>query len=345
MSILLWEAVAEPSERFPSCHCSVILELANGELLVGYYAGEGEARPDAAWVLARRRVDADGFDPLTIVADTQGKPEGNGVLFQTQDGTVLVIYGTMHGKLDGRPGPGVRWVTCDLRLKRSSDDGHTWSEVEMIEPALGHVPRCKPIRLDNGEIILGTEYKDGYSRFWISSDDGLTWQMTGPLLGEMNQHPSLIQRNDGVLVAFLRPSGKNPNVLKSVSHDRGRTWTPAEVTPFACPFAALDTVRLTDGRVVMVWNNNPEARNPLTLAMSEDEGETWSYTRNLVTGEGRFHYPAIIQTRDGLLHLTFTNNRKTIDHIALTPAWIMGEGDDLPAWIDASSRQKLVRVD
>ena len=54
MSILLWEAIAEPTERYPSCHCSTMIELKNGDLLVGYYAGEGEARPDAAWVLARR---------------------------------------------------------------------------------------------------------------------------------------------------------------------------------------------------------------------------------------------------------------------------------------------------
>lgn len=341
MSIRLWEAVAEPTDRFPSCHCSVVLELENRDLLVGYYAGEGEARPNAAWVLARRRAGADGFDPLQVVADTDGKPEGNGVLFQTHDGTVLVIYGTMHGKLDGPYGPGVRWVTCDLRMKRSTDNGESWSEVEMIEPELGHVPRCKPIRLDSGEIIFGTEYKDGHSRFWRSSDEGQTWRMTGPLPGEPNQHPTLMQRKDGSLLALLRPSGKHANVLRSVSRDGGRTWSPAEVTELPCPHAGIDAVHLADGRMVLVWNNDPKVRNPLTLAISEDEGETWPYIRDLVTGEGRFHYPAIIQSRDGLLHLTFTNNRRTIDYIALTPEWITGEGAGLPAWTDASSRRSL----
>ena len=133
MSVLVWEAVAEPEPLFVSCHCSVILELQNGELLVGYYAGSGEARPDAAWVLTRRPVGAHGFEALSVVADTPGKPEGNGVLFQNQEGQVLLIYGTMHGKLDGPAGPGVRWRTCDLRMKTSQDDGHTWSDVTMID--------------------------------------------------------------------------------------------------------------------------------------------------------------------------------------------------------------------
>ncbi len=338
MSIRLWEAIAEPSERFPACHCSVIQELNNGDLLVGYYAGSGEARPDTAYGVARRRAGAGGFDPLRVVADTPGKPEGNGILFQNRSGVVLLIYGTMHGRLDGPAGPGVRWRTCDLRMKRSDDSGETWSPVQMIEEDLGHVPRCKPIRLRSGEILFGTEYKDGNSRIWASGDEGETWQMVGTIPGERNQHPSLIERSDGSILALLRPSGGLRCVLQSTSTDAGRTWSPAERTSLPSPFAALDAVRLSDGRVALAWNRNPEARNPLTLALSEDEGLTWPHVRDLVRGEGQFHYPALIQTRDGLLHLTFTNNRRTIDHLVLTPDWIEGRGDDLPLW-DGTGRR------
>jgi hypothetical protein len=341
MPILLWEAVAEPSTRFPRCHCSVVAELANRDLLVGYYAGEDEARPDVAWVLARRRPDAKAFDPLTVVAETPGKPEGNGILFQNREGTVLVIYGTMQGKLDGPAGPGVRWETCDLRIKRSKDNGHTWSASEFIEPKLGHVPRNKPIRLSNGEIIFGTEYMDGYSRFWISADEGRTWHMTGPVKGELNEQPTLIQRRDGTILAFLRPDGDAPCIYRSVSKDNGRTWSPAKQTGLPCPFAAIALDRLADGRMVLAWNNNPSHRNPLTLAISEDEGETWPHVRNMVIGDGEFHYPAIIQTHDGLLHLSFTNNRRTIDHIVLTPDWIEGKGRDLPPWTSAEGVRRV----
>ncbi len=327
--------MAEPTQRFPSCHCSVIQELRNGDLLVGYYAGDAEAHPSSAWVLARRRPHAERFDPLALVADTPGKPEGNGILFQNREGTVLLIYGTMHGQLTGPPGPGVRWTTCDLKIKRSDDNGHTWSNEEKIAPDLGHVPRCKPIRLQNGEILFGTEYKDGYSRFWISADEGRTWQMTGPVPGERTEQPALIQKRNGDLLALLRPAGDKPQLFLSRSTDNGRTWSPTETTPFFCPHAALDAVRLADGRVVLAWNRAPDRRNPLTLALSEDEGKTWPFMRDLVTGEGAFHYPAILQSRDGLLHLTFTNNRRTIDHIVLTPEWILGEGDPLPPWSDA----------
>ena len=265
MSIHLWEAVAEPTERFSSCHCSVVLELDNRDLLVGYYAGAGEARPDAAWVLARRPPGAEAF-------------------------------------------------------------GRT------IEEEQGHVPRCKPVRLRSGDIIFGTEFKDGHSRLWTSVDEGETWDLVGSIPGEPNQHPSLIERSDGSILGLLRPSGRQACVLQAVSSDGGRTWSPAERTELPAPFAALDAVKLSDGRVALAWNRNPEQRNPLALALSEDEGRTWHHIRDLVTGEGQFHYPALIQSDDGLLHLTFTNNRRTIDHIVLTPEWIAGEGPHLPPW-------------
>ena len=330
--IKLWEAVAEPDPPFVSCHCSVITELDNGDLLVGYYAGEGEARPDAAWVFARKTQTGLGFEPLQVIANSSGKPEGNGIFFQNAQGEVALLYNTMQGRLDGPHGPGVRWRTCDLRKRVSKDRGQTWSDVEMVDAGWGHVPRCKPIRLKSGDILFGTEYDDGNSRIWNSTDDGETWEVVGQIGGEHNQHPTLLERSDGSVLALLRPCGGQGYILTSESCDGGRTWSHAQTTDLASPFAALDAVKLDDGRFVVAWNSNPGARNPLTLALSEDEGKTWSYRRDLVTGEGSFHYPAIIQTRDGLLHVSFTNNRQWIDHVVLAVDWIEGKGEALPAW-------------
>jgi len=340
LPILLWEAVAEPTDRYPSCHCSTIIELKNGDLLVGYYAGEGEARPDAAWMLARRQPKKQHFQLPVCIADTPGKPEGNGVLLQNSDETLLLIYGTMQGQLEGKAGPGVRWVTCDLRIKRSIDNGYTWSAVEMIEKNWGHVPRCKPIHLANGDILFGTEFTTWYSQVWASQNKGQTWQIRGSVPGEPNQHPSLVLRKDGSILALIRPSGQIPKVLRSVSYDEGCTWSVAEITSNHCPFSALDATCLQDGRIVMAWNNHPKNRNPLTLGLSCDGGQTWPYKRNLIQGEGSFHYPAIIQSNDGLIHLTFTNNRRTIDHVVLTADWIEGSGESLADWSVASNRRQ-----
>ncbi len=329
MSVVGWQSVAEPSGRYPACHCSVITELDTGDILVGYYAGSGEARPDAAWVMTRRRPGERTFGPLSVVADTDGKPEGNGVLHQNADGTLYCVYGTMHGRLIGKAGPGVRWRTCDLRMKRSDDRGFTWSDVRVIDERWGNVPRCKPIRLHNGDLLFGVEYDDGNSRIWRSGNSGSSWEMCGCIFGSQNQHPALVERSDGSVLALLRPCGGQGRILQSVSADGGRRWSPATLTVLVSPFAGLDAVRLRDGRFVVIYNSNPSARNPLTIAISEDEGRSWPVTRDLVMGEGQFHYPAMIQDREGRLQMTFTNNRRTIDHVVVELEWLEGSGKAL----------------
>ena len=85
----------------------------------------------------------------------------------------------------------------------------------MIEKDWGHVPRCKPILLDNGEILFGTEFTSWHSQIWKSMDGGSTWNICGNIPGEQNQHPSLIQRDDGSILARIRPSGQNPKLHKT----------------------------------------------------------------------------------------------------------------------------------
>lgn len=339
MSIVSWGPIAEPSERYPSCHCSVILELDNGDILVGYYAGSGEAKPDAAWVMARRGPGDDAFGPLTVVADTDGKPEGNGILYQNTGSRLFCIYGTMHGILDGKAGPGVRWRTCDLRMKWSDDRGLSWTDVTVLDDRWGNVPRCKPIRLTRGDVLFGVEYDDGNSRIWGSVDDGRTWSMRGRISGEKNQHPALIERSDGSILALLRPCGGQGRILQSESTDGGAEWSPATLSELTSPFAGLDAVRLADGRFVVVYNSNPEARNPLSVAVSEDEGRTWPIKRDLVVGEGQFHYPAVIQDSAGRLQITFTNNRTTIDRVVMDPEWLGGARQAL-LWEDGRRQRQ-----
>lgn len=317
------EQIAPPTKRFPRCHCSSIVELPGGDLLVCWYAGENEARPDVAVVASRKPKDAKKWTQPEILAKTPGKPECNPIVFMMPDGVLWLIYGTMHGKLDGPPGPGVRWETCDVRCRTSKDEGRTWSPIRILRQELGMVVRNKPIVMDNGELIFGVESKRARSRFWITADCGKTWQISGPVRGVANEQPTIIQRKDGSLLAYLRP-GFNSRIARTESRDRGRTWSKAVLTDLPNPYAAIDMVKLRDGRVVLAFNNSMRDRSVITLALSEDEGKTWPHKRDLIAEPGcEFSYPAIIQDLHGLLHVTYTHKRNWIGHFRLPVDWIL----------------------
>ncbi|MBT5532109.1 hypothetical protein HOK31_03550, partial [Candidatus Poribacteria bacterium] len=59
--------------------------------------------------------------------------------------------------------------------------------------------------------------------------------------------------------------------------------------------------------------------------------------RDVITGEGSFHYPAVTEGAAGQLHLTFTNNRRTIDHVEVGVEWVYGDGPDLRPWLDETT--------
>jgi hypothetical protein len=179
---------------------------------------------------------------------------------------------------------------------------------------LGWMTRAHPYVLES-RLILPL-YHDGYScaLMAVSDDAGATWKTTAPLLGGGNIQPTLARRRDGTLVAFMRDNGPPPKrILQSHSGDRGLTWSPVTDGPIANPGSGADVVVLQDGRWLFVGNDTEEGRHRLVVLMSEDEGRTWSrrrYLENDPPGRlaGRFHYPSIIQAKDGTLHVTYSHH-------------------------------------
>jgi predicted neuraminidase len=350
-------------------HSSSIVELPNGSLLVCWFHGSGERTADdvlirgARWNRARRAWSL----PFTM-ADAPGFPETNPVLFVDRDErlfffwpliiahrweTALMKYriSTSYQQAEGAPD----WAFQDNIVLSPKDIGPKTkafvAEATAANPQLaelgtrlveraddeyfsrmGWFTRTHPLQLPSGRILVPM-YSDGYSFgiMAISDDRGLTWKGSEPIVGRGGVQPSVVRKNDGTLVAYLRDNGPAPKrALMSVSTDEGESWTTARDTDILNPGSSVEVVRLQNGHWIMVHNDLEQGRYSLVAAISDDEGATWAFRRHLegrpgATGPSQYHYPSVIQARDGAIHVTysyFTPEGKSIKHARFNEEWV-----------------------
>ena len=127
--------------------------------------------------------------------------------------------------------------------------------------------------------------------------------------------PTLWQCSSGEIRMLMRSTQRIGRIVASSSADGGSTWTPGRVTALPNPNSGIDAVKLRDGRVVLVYNHLTEGRHEIHLAVSADDGETWTEPVLLESGPGEYSYPAIMQSEDGAIHITYTWHRKRIRYI------------------------------
>lgn len=238
--------------------------------------------------------------------------------------------------------------TLDLDAPEYAGKAQAWMQHVQAQAAdkltrrLGWFTRAHPLMLDDGRMLVGL-YSDGFSfsLVGITDDLGKTWRYSEPLVGGGNIQPSFARKADGTLVAYMRDNGPAPQrVMVSESKDRGETWSRVVDHPtLPNPGAGLELMGLADGDWLCIYNDLEDGRHSLAVSLSRDEGETWPVTRHLEVapaGEGSFHYPSVIQARDGSLHATYSyfvsgadGEGKSIKYAHFDKAWIEA-GDPQP---------------
>jgi hypothetical protein len=90
----------------------------------------------------------------------------------------------------------------------------------------------------------------------------------------------------------------------SYSIDGGVTWTTAKAGNIEAPSAPGHMTRLSDGRIALVWNKKAKNRRELYVAVSGDEGSTWSPPVAVARGKSTT-YPFIIEGNPGELWIGY----------------------------------------
>ena len=305
----------------PECHASTIVETPTG-LVAAWFGGEYERHPLVQIWVSRQ----EGGRWTTPVAVADGKQAGgpqlptwNPVLFQPRGGPLTLYYKV-------GPSPSTWWGM----VTTSTDGGRSWSTPQRLPDGVLGPIKNKPVQLADGTLVSGSSREDGGWRihFERSTDLGRSWTITGPLtdgrtIGAIQ--PAILQHRDGRLQAIGRT--QQNKMFTTESSDGGIRWTPVSLTEIPNPNSGIDAVTLRDGRHLLVYNHTVredvgKGRGKLHVALSND-GKQWQAALTLEDEPGNhsgFSYPAVIQTSDGLVHITYTWKRQRVRHVVLDPA-------------------------
>ena len=281
---------------FPQCHSSTICFAENGDLLAAFYGGTAEHEPDTKVRLCRKAAGSGEWTgPVTVAEpDKDRYCLDNPVLFRIPEpGEPMLLFYKI------RPGYNIKEGVIDLRtiafwegrLKKSYDDGLTWSEAEALpEGYLGPI-KDKPI-YRGGRLICGSSFEPKYNHlstsihFEWTDDKGASWHCVKPdsvqlsipasrrKAGRAGENfdvpadpdyyygnwqpihsiqPTILVHKDGSLQALCRTG--NSRMSTTWSRDNGQTWSEEVLTDIPQNGSGIDATTLPDGRFAMVYNN------------------------------------------------------------------------------------------
>ena len=296
---------------FPSVHASTIAETREG-LVAAWFGGTREGAPDVGiWV--SRHVKGAWTAPVEVATGVQ--PDGTRhpcwnpvlvrdagplarTLLQGRSRSAELVGRRAHiprrrTDVERRPAPARRDSGTDQEQAgptgRRHDHQPEQHRVQRQAESLAHPFRTvRPTRARRGPSC------------------GRRSLPNAPELHAIQ--PSILVHPGGRLQAVGRT--RSERVFQTWSEDGGKTWSPLTLTTLPNPSAGTDATTLRDGRQLIVYNHTPKGRSPLNVALSRD-GTTWEAALVLESEPGEYSYPAVIQTADGKIHVTYTWKRQT----------------------------------
>jgi predicted neuraminidase len=315
----------------PYKHPACLTDLANGDLYLVYYGGQGEYARDTAVFGSRRARGSATWTPPQVIARDPFRSLGNGVVWQAPDGVVWLYYVVRYG---------ATWSTSRIQAKISRDNAVTWSDAFMLHEGEGMMVRNRPIVLHDGDYLLPIYHEVGddpetvgaastslFLRYQRSTGQ---WKQAGAIRSPRGAiQPAVVEVAPKHLIAYSRRGGGyGPTMdgwlVRAESTDGGETWTPGRDSTFPNPNAAVDFLKLKSGNLLLVYNDTMTGRTPLVAALSTDADKSYPHRRAVAEGAGDFAYPIAVQTADGQIHVVYTSEgRRVISHAVFAEGWLL----------------------
>lgn len=316
----------------PYKHPACLEELANGDLYLVYYGGQGEYANDTAVFGSRLKKGSSEWTKPVVIARDPIRSLGNGVIWQAPNDWVWMFYVVRFGPT---------WSDSRIQAKVSRDQGESWSDPTVVTFERGLMVRNRPIVLADGSYLLPAYEEKGDDKEEVGKESVSTcfrfdpkkpeegWQRLGSIHSEKgNIQPAIVELEPNHLLAYCRRGGgygpkSSGYIVASESKDGGKSWTKGKDTAFPNPNSAVDMMKLKNGHLILIYNHSMTVRTPLSVAVSDDKGRSWPFKRDLSTEYNAFAYPIFFQARDGKVHAVYTSDqRKVINHVVFDEEWV-----------------------
>lgn len=304
----------------PACHASSLVELPNHEIMAAWFGGPYEGHPNVKiWTATKSHGK---WSMPKIVADgamEEGKTYAcwNPVLFKTAANLLILQY---------KVGPNPRnWWGM---MKISKDGGKTWSAATRLPDGIIGAVKNKPIQLKSGTILYPSSTESNDEKIWNihieqSDENAKSFKKVSIDCGDFGViQPSILTYPNGKLQLLCR--SRQNFIVSTWSTDQGKTWSPLSKINLPNPNSGTDAVTLKNGLQLLVYNPLPAGNNwwdgraVLRLAASKN-GNDWTDIYTFEQHEkGEYSYPAIIQSRDSKIHISYTAERKKIKYVVLS---------------------------
>lgn len=312
-----------------SVHSACAVETPDGGLRAYWFGGRREgARNVSIWtalwdgqswgepeVAIDRRVQ-ENLSSLNI------RKLGNPVVHRARDGAVeLYFVGVSMGG----------WSGSAVYHARSPDGGRTFGRPRrlLVSPFANVSTLVKAPPLDDtaGGVLLPVyhEFTDKFPQLVRLDKDRRVVGLVSLRAEKELLQPWVVHEGEGRLRMFTRRAKHRrlKRIFTATSPDGGRTWGKAVPMDQLNPNASVAALSLGRG-TLLVCNDHKSERESLRVYIQQKSGEAWRLIHEVDGAEHEadergfdeleYSYPWVMQTRDGMLHIFYTWNRKQIRH-------------------------------
>jgi predicted neuraminidase len=325
-----------PNTTAQSVHSATAAEISGGRLRAFWYGGSREGAPDVAIYSSLYSPKEGAWSAERVVMTREiaqrqlrrtVRKLGNPVVGRDRAGRLCLFFVSVS--VGG-------WAGSAINLMVSQDEGETWNPPRRLVASpffnISTLVKGPPLQFADGAIGLPVyhEFLGKFGELLRLDAAGRVIQKTRLSWGQSSLQPVIVPRSENEAVGFMRYAGHPPNrILMIRTSDGGAYWSMPVKTALPNPNAAIASVLLADGRLLLAFNNAEENREGLSLAISEDFGSTWRIARRL-EGESsspgapvpEYSYPWIMQDGAGDIHLLYTWGRSRIKHVHFNTAWL-----------------------